>query len=99
MKHKFGFFDGSNRLRRLSGMGDPLEEISQGIDFEMFRPFPEGILERFDIENVESLCKDLPCKSLPRKYRKAHLFRRQAILSSAKCSKKGYIITCKGRSQ
>jgi hypothetical protein len=37
------------------------------------------------MENVESLGKDLPCESLPRKQRKANVFRRQAILSSAEC--------------
>jgi hypothetical protein len=45
-------------------------------------------IERFDIENVEPLGKDLPCKSLPRNYRKANLLRRQAIVSSAKCYKR-----------
>jgi hypothetical protein len=33
-------------------------------------------LERFDIENVEPLGKDLPCTSLPRNDRKANLLRR-----------------------
>jgi IS5 family transposase len=46
MKHQFGFFDESNRLRRLSGMGDPLEKISQVVDFEMFRPLLNGVFKR-----------------------------------------------------
>jgi IS5 family transposase len=46
MKQQFGFFDESNRLRRLSSMGDPLEGISQVIDFEIFRPILNGIFKR-----------------------------------------------------
>jgi IS5 family transposase len=46
MKHQFGFFDESNRLRRLSSMGDPLEEISQIINFEMFRPILDDVFKR-----------------------------------------------------
>jgi hypothetical protein len=34
------------------------------------------MLERFNIENVETLGKDLLSKSLPRDDRKANLFRR-----------------------
>jgi IS5 family transposase len=46
MKQQFGFFDESNRLRRLSSMGDPLEGISQVVDFEMFRPVLDGVFKR-----------------------------------------------------
>jgi IS5 family transposase len=46
MKHQFGFFDESNRLRRLSSMGDPLEKISQVVDFEIFRPVLDGVFKR-----------------------------------------------------
>lgn len=38
MKHQFGFFDESIRLRRLSDMGDPLVKLSEAVDFEFFRP-------------------------------------------------------------
>lgn len=48
MKHQFGFFDESNRLNRLSSMGDPLEAISRVVDFEMFRPVLSGIFVRQD---------------------------------------------------
>ncbi len=33
-----GFFDEDIRLTKLSRLGDPLERLSQGIDFELFRP-------------------------------------------------------------
>lgn len=48
MKHQFGFFDESNRLNRLSRMGDPLEAISRVVDFEMFRPVLSDIFVRKD---------------------------------------------------
>jgi IS5 family transposase len=46
MKHQFGFFDESNRLKRLSSMGDPLEDISRVVDFELFRPALDSIFAR-----------------------------------------------------
>jgi len=37
-KHRdFGFFDVDIRLSKLSQLGDPLEKLSKGIDFELFR--------------------------------------------------------------
>jgi transposase, IS5 family len=37
-KHRdYGFFDQDIRLTKLSQLGDPLEKLSQGIDFEIFR--------------------------------------------------------------
>lgn len=33
-----GFFDGEERLARLSGLGDKLEVFSRTVDFEVFRP-------------------------------------------------------------
>jgi transposase, IS5 family len=33
----YGFFDQDIRLSKLSELGDPLETLSQGIDFELFR--------------------------------------------------------------
>jgi len=39
-RHKdYGFFDQDIRLSKLSKLGDPLERLSQGIDFEYFRAF------------------------------------------------------------
>jgi transposase, IS5 family len=39
-RHKdYGFFDQDIRLTKLSNLGDPLERLSQGIDFELFRSF------------------------------------------------------------
>ncbi|SRR5258708_196877 len=38
----YGFFDQDIRLSRLSQLGDPLERLNKGIDFELFR----GILEK-----------------------------------------------------
>jgi hypothetical protein len=49
------------------------------------------LLERFDIENVEPLCKGLPCKSLPRNYRKANLLRRQDEGMNALIEKLGLV--------
>lgn len=46
MKHQFGFFDESNRLGRLSSMGDPLEKIAQAVDFEIFRPVLAQVFKR-----------------------------------------------------
>jgi hypothetical protein len=34
---QFGLFDFSDRLASLSSFGDPLERLSQVVDFEMFR--------------------------------------------------------------
>lgn len=37
-RHKdYGFFDQDIRLSKLSHLGDPLERLAQGIDFELFR--------------------------------------------------------------
>ena len=33
----YGFFDQDIRLTKLSKLGDPLEKLNQGIDFELFR--------------------------------------------------------------
>ena len=39
-RHKdYGFFDQDIRLSKLSKLGDPLERLAQGIDFELFREF------------------------------------------------------------
>jgi IS5 family transposase len=45
MKYQFGFFDESNRLRRLSSMGDPLEGIARVVDFEIFRPVLDEVFK------------------------------------------------------
>jgi IS5 family transposase len=46
MKHQFGFFDESNRLQRLSSMGDPLVKIMQVINFEIFRPILDSVFKK-----------------------------------------------------
>ncbi len=33
----YGFFDQDIRLSKLSELGDPLEKLSLGVDFELFR--------------------------------------------------------------
>jgi hypothetical protein len=48
LKHQFGFFDETNRLRCLSSMGDQLERISHAVDFEMFRPVLDEVFKRED---------------------------------------------------
>ena len=40
-----GFFDVENRLQLLSEFGDPLEKLSQVIDFEIFRPVIERSIQ------------------------------------------------------
>lgn len=42
----YGFFDQDIRLSKLSQLGDPLERLTQGIDFESFRTFLEGHLSK-----------------------------------------------------
>lgn len=42
----YGFFDQDIRLTRLSKLGDPLEKLNQGIDFEVFRAVLETGLEK-----------------------------------------------------
>jgi IS5 family transposase len=37
----YGFFDQDIRLSKLSKLGDPLEKLNKGVDFEMFRFFLE----------------------------------------------------------
>ena len=37
----YGFFDQDIRLSKLSQLGDPLEKLNDGIDFEKFRNFLE----------------------------------------------------------
>ena len=34
----FGLFDADIRIKKLIGLGDPLHRLSQGINFEIFRP-------------------------------------------------------------
>jgi IS5 family transposase len=41
-----GFFDHDMRLAKLSALGDPLERLKQGIDFNQFRTFLEEKLHR-----------------------------------------------------
>tara|TARA_R110000868_G_C10828787_1_gene759203 strand:- start:169 stop:1209 length:1041 start_codon:yes stop_codon:yes gene_type:complete len=42
----YGFFDQDIRLSKLSHLGDPLEKLKQGIDFEFFRPLLETELTK-----------------------------------------------------
>jgi IS5 family transposase len=43
-----GFFDVDDRLKRLSDLGDQLEEFRAAVDFEMFRPDPDVALAYSD---------------------------------------------------
>jgi transposase, IS5 family len=43
-----GFFDSEERLKALSAVGDPLERLSQVVDFEVFRGALETALSRSD---------------------------------------------------
>ena len=40
----YGFFDQDIRLSKLSKLGDPLEKLKEGIDFELFRALLESRL-------------------------------------------------------
>ena len=42
-----GFFDEDFRLTKLTELGDPLERLSKGIDFELFRPL---LLDKLSVE-------------------------------------------------
>jgi len=42
----YGFWDQDIRLSKLSQLGDPLERLNKGIDFEMFREFLENKLTK-----------------------------------------------------
>ena len=43
-----GFFDGDERLKRISALGDPLEAMASVVDFEGFRPVLDKALGRSD---------------------------------------------------
>ena len=46
-KHRdYGFWDQDIRLSRLSQLGDPLERLNKGVDFEMFRSLLEKSLNK-----------------------------------------------------
>jgi IS5 family transposase len=46
-KHRdYGFWDQDIRLSKLSKLGDPLEVLNKGVDFEMFRPLLEERLSK-----------------------------------------------------
>ena len=42
----YGFWDQDIRLSKLSQLGDPLERLNQGVDFEIFRSFFENTLRK-----------------------------------------------------
>jgi transposase len=42
----YGFFDQDIRLTKLSQLGDPLEKLNEGVDFEMFRIILETGFEK-----------------------------------------------------
>lgn len=46
MTDQRGFFDVDHRLEELSSHGDPLERVGASVDFEVFRPTLEGVLNR-----------------------------------------------------
>jgi hypothetical protein len=46
MSRPLSFFDTDDWLRSLSEAGDPLERLSTAIDFELFRPELESVLDR-----------------------------------------------------
>jgi len=46
-KHRdYGFFDQDIRLSKLSALGDPLEKLNNGVDFEVFRDILEEKLSK-----------------------------------------------------
>jgi len=44
----YGFFDQDIRLSKLSKLGDPLEKLNKGIDFEVFRKILEEKLSKLE---------------------------------------------------
>ena len=42
----YGFFDQDIRLSKLSQLGDPLEKLNKGVDFDMFRSMLEERLTK-----------------------------------------------------
>ena len=42
----YGFFDQDIRLSKLSQLGDPLEKLNNGVNFEMFRATLEDVLSK-----------------------------------------------------
>ena len=42
----YGFWDQDIRLSKLSKLGDPLEKLNKGVDFEMFRLLLEDGLSK-----------------------------------------------------
>ena len=48
MKGQAGFWDIEHRLAELSAEGDPLEKLSDTVDFEIFRPVLAKALRRSD---------------------------------------------------
>ncbi len=48
MQGQSGFFDFEDRLKELSAEGDPLERLSETVDFEIFRPVLTKALHRRD---------------------------------------------------
>ncbi len=49
MQGQGGFFDFEDRLKELSAEGDPLERLSETVDFEIFRPVLTKALRRCDL--------------------------------------------------
>jgi len=46
-KHRnYGFWDQDVRLSKLSQLGDPLEKLNAGVDFELFRTLLEAQLSK-----------------------------------------------------
>ena len=43
---QIGFFDEDNRLHRLSELGDPLEKVSNPVDWEIFRPILNTVFHK-----------------------------------------------------
>lgn len=48
MADQRGFFDVDHRLEELSAHGAPLDRVSASVDFEVFRPTLEAVLDRSD---------------------------------------------------
>ena len=48
MSGQRGFVDTDEHLKWLSAAGDPLERLSQVVDFELFRAEPDAALRRSD---------------------------------------------------
>jgi len=59
--YQSSFFDESNRLAALSCLGDPLEQLSKYVDFEIFRPVLSAAFQKtFQTHDFPNFNQSIP---------------------------------------